>query len=138
MTSNIKDFWAILKQTFKDFAALNIPRMSAALAYYTIFSIAPLLIIVIRFCDIFLSRQAIEGTLYRQIKNFVGETAAMQIQELIKNASLSRDVTWASVIGVITLILAATGVFSLPEKSWKLANTALPSTDAVLKLAIVA
>ena len=124
MKSGIKDFWQILKQTAKDFIDYNIPRMGAALAYYTVFSIAPMMIIVIRFCDIFLSRDAIEGTLYHQIKNFVGETAAMQIQELIKNASLSKDVTWASVIGIITLVLAATGVFGEIQDSinfiWRL------------------
>ncbi len=126
--------------------------MSAALAYYTVFSLAPMLIIVIRFCDIFLRRQAIEGTLNKQIEDFVGQSAAVEIQELIKNASLSTDVTWASVIGVVTLILAATGVFgeiqdsinyiwrlkTKPKKGWlKILTNRLLSFSMIISLAFI-
>ena len=124
MAVSIKDIWKILKQTFKDFGDLKITRMSAALAYYTIFSIAPMLIVIITLCDIFLGRDAIEGNLYKQIQSFVGSDAALQIQELIKNATVSNDITWASVVGVIALIFAATGVFAEIQDSinliWRL------------------
>ncbi|MBG9378597.1 YihY/virulence factor BrkB family protein [Panacibacter sp. DH6] len=124
MRVSVKDIWKILKQTFKDFGDLKITRMSAALAYYTVFSIAPMLIVIITLCDIFLGRDAIEGNLYAQIQSFVGQQAALQIQELIKNATVSNDITWASLIGIIALIFAATGVFAEIQDSinliWRL------------------
>lgn len=99
-------------------------KLSAALAYYTVFSIAPMMIIIIFLCDIFLGRDAIEGTLYDQIKGIVGPDAAVQIQQMIKNAWLSPDVTWATAIGFVTLIVGATGVFGEMQDSinmiWRL------------------
>ena len=124
MSLSVKDIWQVLKQTFQDLGDLRITRMSAALAYYTVFSIAPMLIIIITLCDIFLGRDAIEGQIYGQIKSFVGSDAALQIQQLIRNATISKDVSWASVIGVVALILAATGVFTEIQNSinliWRL------------------
>ena len=121
---SIKDLWQILQQTFKDFSDLKITRLSAALAYYTVFSIAPMLIVIITLCDIFLGRDAIEGQLFQQIRSFVGDNAALQIQELIKNATVSNDISWASVVGIIALVFAATGVFAEIQSSinliWRL------------------
>lgn len=121
---SVKDLWQILKQTFSDFADLKITRLSAALAYYTVFSIAPMLIVIITLCDIFLGREAIEGKVYEQIRSFVGDSAALQIQELIRNATISRDISWASVVGIIALIFAATSVFAEIQSSinliWRL------------------
>lgn len=124
MAFSFKNGWQMLKQTFKDFSDLKVVRMSAALAYYTIFSIAPMLIVIITICDIFFGRAAIEGNIYAQIKSFVGNDAALEIQTLIKNASISKDITWASVIGIIALIFAATSVFAEIQDSinhiWRL------------------
>ncbi|MEX6688414.1 YihY/virulence factor BrkB family protein [Danxiaibacter flavus] len=112
MRTFLKNTGTILKQTISDYADIKIARMSAALAYYTVFSIAPMMIVVITLCDIFYGRNAIEGTIYVQIKSFVGEQAALQIQQLIRNATISRDISWASVVGIVALIFAATGVFA--------------------------
>jgi len=124
MAFSFKTTWQILKQTFSDFSELKVVRMSAALAYYTVFSIAPMLIVIITLCDIFYGRAAIEGSIYEQIKSFVGNDAALEIQQLIKNATISNDITWASAIGVIALIFAATSVFAEIQDSinhiWRL------------------
>ena len=124
MSFSLKSGWQILKHTFTDFGELKITRMSAALAYYTIFSIAPMLIVIITIADIFYGREAIEGNIYEQIKGFVGNDAALEIQTLIKNASVSNDITWASVIGIVALIFAATSVFAEIQDSinhiWRL------------------
>ena len=79
-----KGIWCILKDTGHDFINTRITRMSAALAYYTVFSIAPMLILVISVSALFYGRNAIEGTIYNEINSFVGSNAALQIQELIK------------------------------------------------------
>lgn len=86
--------------------------MSAALGYYTIFSIAPMLIVIISLCDIFYGRAAIEGSIYNYLQEYVGTDTAIQIQEVIRNATISQDISWASIIGIASLIFAATGVFA--------------------------
>lgn len=124
LTTRIKAYWTILKQTFSDFIDDKVLKLSASLAYYTIFSVAPMLIVIIFFCDLFLGREAIEGTLYSQIKGLVGSDAAIQVQQMIRNASLSQDMSWATIIGFVTLFIGATGVFAEIQDSintiWRL------------------
>lgn len=123
----IKNWWAILKQTCIDFSDYGVPRMSAALSYYTLFSLAPILLIIITVCDIFYGRAAIEGTLFGQIQSFVGTDAAKQIQDIIRNAANSHLTTFASVISVVALVFSATGVFTEIQGSinsiWQLKAT---------------
>ncbi len=107
-----KNFWKILKQCFTEFGNYRITTLSAALAYYTIFSIAPMLIIIIKLCDLFYRTNAAEGRIYDQIKAFVGADAALQIQNIISNAAISKDSVLATIIGIIALVLTATGVFA--------------------------
>jgi len=128
----IKNSWAVLKQSGVDFVDCSVPRMSAALSYYTLFSLAPILLIMITVADIFYGRQAVEGTLFGQIKSFVGDSAALQIQEIIRNATQSKHTRIASILSVIVLVFSATGVFTeiqasintiwqlkaKPQKSW--------------------
>ncbi|WP_232517129.1 YihY/virulence factor BrkB family protein [Chitinophaga sp. MD30] len=101
-----------MKQSVNDFIDDKVLKLSAALAYYTIFSIAPMLIVIIYLCDLFYGKEAIEGSLYGQIRGLVGDAAAVQLQQMIKNASLSGDMNWATIVGVVTLIIGATGVFA--------------------------
>lgn len=119
-----KNTWTIVKDTFSDFFSNRILKLSAALAYYTIFSLPGLIIIVIWFSDFFYGREAIEGTVYKQIAGFVGSDAAAQIQETIRNATLSSDNHFATIVGVITLVMGATSVFSEIQDSinliWRL------------------
>ncbi len=108
---SFKGLWQILKDTGSDFANCRITRMSAALAYYTIFSIAPVLILIISLAAIFYGRNAIEGTVYNEIKSFVGSDAALQIQELIKSATIKQGNAFASGASIIALVIGATTVF---------------------------
>ncbi len=107
-----KSLWQILKATGSDFSNCRITRMSAALAYYTVFSIAPMLILVISLSAIFYGREAIEGSIYSEIKSFVGSDAALQIQEFIKNATITKNNVFASGASIIALVIGATSVFS--------------------------
>ncbi|MGC4037324.1 MAG: YihY/virulence factor BrkB family protein [Chitinophagaceae bacterium] len=120
----LKNAWKITTETFADFFSNRVLKLSAALAYYTIFSLPGLIIIVIWISDLFYGRDAIEGTIYNQIADFVGKDAALQIQETIRNASLSSANRFATIIGVITLIMGATSVFSEIQDSinliWRL------------------
>ncbi len=120
----IKDIWPILKQSFSDFIDNKVFKLSAALAFYTIFSLPAMLIIVISISDIFYGRAAIEGTLFHQISGFIGTDAALQVQQTIRGAALSHSSNFARIVGVVTLLIGATSVFSEIQDSinhiWKL------------------
>jgi len=104
--------WQVVKQSFTGFSDDKVVKLSGSLAYFTIFSIGPMLIVIIFFADLFYGREAIEGTIYGQLREFVGPDAAAQIQSIIKNASLSGKSTATAIIGFVTLLIGATGVFS--------------------------
>ena len=72
MKFSLKETWTIIKQSFADFIENKVFKLSAALAFYTIFSLPAMLIIIISMSDLFYGRAAIEGTLYHQISGFVG------------------------------------------------------------------
>ncbi len=108
----LRGIWKVLKNCFKGFSEDKVPKLSASLAYYTVFSLGPLLIVILYLCSIFFGRDAVEGSIYGQMRKFVGQDAALQIQEMIKNASLSGESTVAATIGIITLLIGATTVFA--------------------------
>lgn len=131
-----KTAWIIIKQSFSDFMEKKVLKLSAALAYYTIFSLPAMLIIIISVSDIFYGRSAVEGTLYNQIAGFVGNDAALQLQQTIKGAALSKSSYIATIIGIITLVLGATSVFSEIQDSinqiWRLKSK--PKGIGILKI----
>jgi membrane protein len=103
--------WQVLKNAFKSFGPDKITKLSGSLAYYTVFSMGPLLLVIISVCSIIFSREAIEGKIYTQLEGFVGSDTAAQLQQIIKNASLQGKSTMAAIIGGIILLLGATSVF---------------------------
>ncbi|HYF68047.1 MAG TPA: YihY/virulence factor BrkB family protein [Ohtaekwangia sp.] len=105
-------FWRILKKAATEFFADNGMKLSAALSYYTIFSIGPLLIVVISLAGIFYGREAVQGKIYGQINGLVGSKAALQIQEIIQNIEESQLSASGAVVGVVILLIGATGVFT--------------------------
>jgi membrane protein len=102
----------LFHESFKGFIADNAMQLSAALAYYTIFSLPPLLIIIISLCGFFFGDVAVRGEIFGQINGLVGNAAALQIQEIIKNVTLSNSNTFVTTFGVIILLIGASGVFS--------------------------
>ncbi|MBX2922319.1 MAG: YihY/virulence factor BrkB family protein [Chitinophagaceae bacterium] len=120
----LKNSWKILRQSAIDFIDDRVMKLSAALAYYTIFSLPGLLIIVIWIMDMFYGEAAVEGTIYGQISSLVGRDAAMQIQQTIRNATLSYQSGFAAVVGIATLVIGATSIFGEIQDSinliWRL------------------
>lgn len=104
-------YGSILVETGKAFSNDNAMKYSASLSYYTIFSMAPLLLIVIAVTSLFFGKDAVNGQIYGEISSWVGKDAAAQIQEMIKNGELSNKSLIATSIGVIALMIGATGVF---------------------------
>jgi membrane protein len=118
MKLTLKKTWLAIKESIlNDFSSYNITKLSAALAYYTIFSLAPLVIIMISIAGLFYGEAAIEGKVYEELSVFVGEQASLQIQNIIKTATLSGSLNKASVWGIIGLLLSAAGIFSEMQSS---------------------
>lgn len=102
----------LFKETLNEFIDDNAIKLSASLSYYTVFSLPPLLIIIISLCGIFFGDEAVKGELFGQINGLVGNDAALQIQDTLKNVKLSDRNIFATTIGVIILIIGASGVFA--------------------------
>lgn len=109
--------WNILKRTYHEFDEDNAIKLSASLSYYTIFSLPPLLIIILSIFSFFFGREAVTGIFYAQINGMVGNQAAIQIQETIKNIELSDSNTFAAIFGGIMLLIGASGVFAEIQSS---------------------
>lgn len=107
----MKTAFRILKDTFQSFLDDKALKFSASLSYYTIFSLAPLLLLMISLAGVFFGREAIHGQVFGEINGLIGNSAAVQIQDIIKNMELSGKTTFAVIIGTVTLIIGATSVF---------------------------
>src|SRR6476620_2807755 len=84
-------------------------KLSASLSYYTIFALGPLLIIIISLAGIFFGKDAVEGEIFKELNGLVGNGAALQIQEIIKNAQHTHATMLGAIIGIVILVIAATG-----------------------------
>lgn len=121
---SFKNTWKLTKQTISDSFSSNVFKLSASLAFFTIFSLPGLLIIIIWFSDLFYGHDVVEGSVYHFIEGFVGHNTALEIQQIIHNAMQSTGNNFATVVGLVALIIGATNVFSEIQDSinliWKL------------------
>jgi len=102
----------LLKDTFNEFVADNALRLSAALSCYILFSLTPLLIIIISICGIFFGEQAVNGEVFDQLNELIGNRAAIEIQETIKTVKLTSGISLVSIMGILIALIAASGVFA--------------------------
>ena len=145
----LKGAWEVLKDAFEGFSDHKVTKLSGSLAYYTVFSMGPLMIVIIAICGFFLGREAIEGQIYQQLEGFLGSDTAIQLQDVIKKAAISDKGLVAIIIGGITLLVGATTVFAeiqdsintiwglkpKPKKGWlKLIQNRLLSFSVIISL----
>ncbi|MBK9731785.1 MAG: YihY/virulence factor BrkB family protein [Chitinophagaceae bacterium] len=114
---HIPSTWDLLKKTFKAWNERDPFRESAIIAYYAIFSLPALLVIVVAVAGFIFGKEAVTGQLSRQIRDMMGADTAKQIEEMIANASIGNKSIWATIIAVITLLAGATGVFVQLQKT---------------------
>ena len=95
-------------------------RESAVIAYYAIFALPGLLVLVIALGGYFFGGDAVSGHLHGQISEAMGNDTADQVQEMMNKANSSKDTTWAAIIGVITILFGSTGVFVQLQKSFNI------------------
>ncbi|MGQ7946855.1 YihY/virulence factor BrkB family protein [Flavobacterium sp. WC2509] len=108
----IISLFKVIKNAANCFSEHKVMKMSAALSYTTMFSMGPLLLVILFLSDFFWGKEATEGAIYSQIKSFVGPSSAAQIQTIIENLAISNNGHLAGIIGVITLLIGATSVFA--------------------------
>ena len=105
------DAWKLIKQTVDEWQQDEAPRMGASLAYYALFSLAPLLVIVI-FIIGFVYKGDTVGHIQRQVQSLIGSDAARTVALAIHNASAFGHGIIATIVSLAVLSLGATGVFS--------------------------
>jgi membrane protein len=152
MKKRVVNIFSYIKQVFKEFSADNIFKYSASLAYYTVFSIAPLLVIITSLSGIFFGRDAIKGEVYGQLNKLIGDVAAAQIQDTIKNIHLTGNNFFATAISIVILLIGATSIFGEAQDSinkiwglrvktkriwWKLILTRLLSFSLILSICFI-
>lgn len=108
---NLKAVIALLEDTFKEWGEDQAARLGAAVAYYTVFSLAPLLVIVIAIAGLVWGRQAVQGQIVGQVGGLVGTQGGQFVQSMIANASKPSSGIIATVVGLVTLLIGATGLF---------------------------
>lgn len=106
---NVFDF---AKELIVNYGKDDAFTLGAALAYYTVFSFAPLLVIIISVTSFFVGPEAVRGELYEQLSGLLGAETAETLQKIVQNAYVNGNTLVATLIGVATLIFAATGVFN--------------------------
>src|SRR5687768_2541995 len=146
---SVKGILEVFKQSFKGFGQDKLTKLSGSLAYCTVFSFGPLLIVIIFLSSMFFGQQAVEGKIYAQLAEFLGHDSALQLQEIIKKATISGKGTIAAIIGFVTLLFAATTVFAeiqdsintiwglkpKPKKGWlKLLKNRMLSFSVIVSL----
>lgn len=103
--------WCLLKETTLEFIDNNSFQKGAALSYYTIFALPPVIIIIINLTGYIFSEQAVSGEIYYQLKELIGTESAYEVQKIVENINAFTDINFATLIGLATLFIAATGAF---------------------------
>ncbi|MEO7559664.1 MAG: YihY/virulence factor BrkB family protein [Nitrosospira sp.] len=144
----IKQIWTLVKAAFSSWLDDYAPSMGAALAYYTMFSIAPLLLVVISTAGLVFGEEAVRGEIFGQLRDLMGDQGAQAVQGLLASVSEPKEGIAATVIGTVLLLIGATTVFGelqdafdriwrAPEKNknegwWRLIRSRLLSFGIIL------
>jgi membrane protein len=107
----VKRYLSVLKGAFSGFIDDNAVKLSAALSYYTIFSIGPMLVIAMSLAGFFYGQEAVQGKLFGQIRGLLGTEAAAQVQSIIQNIQQTESGTLGTIVGGVILLIGATGIF---------------------------
>lgn len=111
MWSNFKIFFKLLKKAYFSWEKNGAYARSATIAYYALFSLPSLLIIVVSIAGYFFGRDAVQGRLTGEISQFIGQDTASAVESMIENAALTQDSTLMVIFGLSMLVFGATGVF---------------------------
>ena len=107
----MRKFASVLKEAAMSFAGDNAPRLGAALAYYTVFSMAPLILITIAIAGAIFGEEAAQGEVFARMRGLIGHTGAEVVNEMVSDAARAGTGAIAATLGIAALLFGAAGVF---------------------------
>ena len=107
----MRAIFELVKTVFSDWSEDRAPRLGAALAYYAVFSLAPLLVLLIGIAGLVFGQEAVESRVMAQVGGLVGDEGGTAISEMIRSARKPSTGIIATAIGLVTLLFGASGVF---------------------------
>lgn len=128
---------SLLRETVREFNEDKAPRLGAALAYYTIFSIGPLLLIAVAMAGLVLGPEAAQGKVSAQLDLVFGSATSKSVEEMIESAARPKSGTLATVLGILTLFLGASGVFGQLKDALNTIWNVQPDKESGLKAFIL-
>jgi membrane protein len=147
-----KDVWGLLKDALTGWSDHHASRIGAALAFYTVFSLGPILLLAVAVAGFFFGRSTAQGELYQQMTNVIGPQAAAQVQMVLQHAHRPTAGLVATVISLVTLLLSADTalvelksgldeIWSVPAQArrwyWDYLRTRLLSVSLILALGLL-
>ena len=111
MVQDVKFYWGVLKASFSKFSDSDVITQSAALSYYTIFSLPPMLLVILKTTTQFYSESEIKDTIFGEIGGLVGREGAQQLMNTIDKMNIYQPTWWATILGIGVLLFTATTVF---------------------------
>lgn len=109
---SVARIWPLLKRSYQEWSEDEAPRLAAALAYYTIFSLAPVLVIVVAVAGLAFGADDVRGALIGQVRGLLGDDGADLVLGMLREAARPKDSLLAMVIAFATLLIGASGLFA--------------------------
>jgi membrane protein len=129
MKNKIRRFFKIVKNAFRKWNERDPFRQSAIIAYYAIFSLPGLLVVIITLAGYFFGRQEVNEHIIDQFSSTMGSQTAGQVKNIVRNASEAKNTVLASIIGIGTILFGATGMFAQFQKSLNIIWEVKPDTS---------
>jgi membrane protein len=135
LKQNSKDILAVFKTTYKEWFKKDPFRQSAIIAYYSVFSIPGLLVLIIAIAGYFFGKDTVNNNLIAQISETIGQETATQINDMLQESTSEKTTTWGSIVGILILLVGATGVFVELQKSLNLIwNVKVKEHNSILSI----
>ena len=112
MKERLLKIWTFIKEMYAEWQADACFQLAAALSYYSVFSLAPIIVVAVSVAGYFFGRDAVTGEMYEQIRGLIGPDGATAIQKMVESAYLQDRGLFPTVIGLLTLLFSATIAFT--------------------------
>ena len=126
---NLSILWSLLRQTVAEWQRDKVSRLAAALAYYTTFALAPVLIIVIAVASFLFEQSEVQGRIIEQLQGLLGQSGADLVQEMLTSKAQQDGGFWATVVSIGLLILGASGLFIQLQDALNTVWNVVPKKD---------
>jgi len=112
MKERLLKIWTFIKDMYAEWQADACFQLAAALSYYSVFSLAPIIVVAVSVAGYFFGREAVTGEMYEQIRDLIGSDGAAAIQKMVESAYLQDRGLFPTVVGLLTLLFSATIAFT--------------------------